>query len=66
MAAAFSLAGELRSAGRAFRIAGAGEPAGGCEIVASGEGFTLRLNGSAPRQIARAADVVSALSEAGL
>ena len=66
MAAAFSLAGELRSAGRAFRIAGAGEPAGGCEIVASGEGFTLRLNGSAPRQIARAADVVSALSDAGL
>ncbi len=66
MAAAFSLAGELRSAGRPFRIAGAGEPAGGCEVIASGDGFTLRLNGSAPRQIARAADVVSALSDAGL
>lgn len=66
MAAAFSLAGELRSAGRAFRIAASGERSGACEVVASGAGFTLRLNGSAPRQLARAADVISALSEAGL
>ncbi len=66
MAAAFSLAGELRSAGRAFRIAGTGEPAAGPEVVASRDGFTLRLNGSAPKHIARAADVVTALSDAGL
>lgn len=66
MAAAFSLAGELRSAERPFRIAAAAEPAAGCEIVASADGFTLRLNGSAPRQIALASDVVSALSDAGL
>jgi hypothetical protein len=47
-------------------MAGAGEQARACEVVASGDGFTLRLNGSAPRQLARAADVISALSEAGL
>jgi histidyl-tRNA synthetase len=66
VAAAFSLAGELRSVGRPFRIAGAGEPAAGCEVVASAQGYTLRLNGSAPQHLSRAADVVSALSEAGL
>lgn len=66
MAAAFSLAGELRSSGRVFRIAGVGETAGGCEVVASEGGYTLRLNGSEPRQLARTGDVLSALAEAGL
>ena len=66
MAAAFSLAGELRSTGRVFRIAGLAEQAGGCEVIASEDGYTLRLNGSEPRQLACAGDVVSALSEAGL
>lgn len=66
IAAAFSLAGELRNAGRPFRMAGASEPAAGCEVVASADGFTLRLNGSAPKEISSAADVVAALSDAGL
>jgi len=66
MAAAFSLAGALRSAGRVFRMAGSAEEGGGCEVVASEEGYSLRLNGSEPRQLAQASDVISALSEAGL
>lgn len=66
MAAAFSLAGELRSAGRAFRIAGVSEPAAGCEVIASEEGFTLRLNGGAPTQVDSTSRVISALADAGL
>lgn len=66
MAAAFLLAGELRAAGRPFRIAGASEPAAVREVVASANGFTLRLNGSAPKEISSAAGVVAALSDAGL
>lgn len=66
MALAFSLAGELRTAGRQFRIAGAAEPAGGCEVAVSTGGFTLRLNGKEPKQIAGASDVLAALADAGL
>ena len=35
-------------------------------MVASEDGYTLRLNGSEPKQLARAGDVLSALAEAGL
>ena len=66
MAATFSLASELRSSGRVFRIASVGETVGGCEVVASEDGYTLRLNGNEPKQLARTGDVLSALAEAGL
>ena len=66
MTAAFSLAGELRPSARVFRIASVGETVGGCEVVASGDGYTRRVNGSEPKQLARAGDVLSALAEAGL
>jgi histidyl-tRNA synthetase len=66
IAAAFSLAGALREAGRALRLAGAGEEPGSREIVAAEDGYTLRLNGVSPRTFKRPGEVLSALTDAGL
>jgi histidyl-tRNA synthetase len=64
LAATFTLADALRDAGVAFRIAGVSEPAAGAEAVASGDGYTLRMNGTQSHRYPGADELVRALTSA--
>jgi len=66
LAATFELVGALRAAGVAFRIEGTDQGAAAAEAVASGDGFTLRLNGSEAQAFRRSEEVVRAITEASL
>jgi histidyl-tRNA synthetase len=61
-AATFALTSALREAAISFRISAQAEGDGGLEAVVGEGSYTLRSNGSAPRQFAGAAELVQALT----
>ncbi len=66
IAAAFGLAATLRNAGRSFRMGGVGQESDAPEVIATQDGYMLRVNGARPRRIREPGDVLRALGEAGL
>jgi histidyl-tRNA synthetase len=61
LAGAFALAAALRKQGLAFRMADTAGPMDEVEAVAESDGYTLRLNGGAPKAFRAASEVVAAL-----